>query len=114
MGGWKVTVRHGSEVEKESFDGLDAAIAEVERTAGRISSEGGLPPASGFRDYGPGELVQARIEVSGRGVLRKREGGIDVMGDGGLVPYAGVVNKKPLRPSEGESPIEALRRALEG
>lgn len=107
-------MRHGSGVEKERLGTLAAAIGEVERQARRIWGEGGLPPDSGFRDYAPGELVHARIEVSGPGVVRKREGGVDVMGDGGLVPYAGLIKKQPLRPEDGESPFDALRRALEG
>ncbi|MGH2925593.1 MAG: hypothetical protein ACRDK1_06425 [Solirubrobacterales bacterium] len=65
-----------------------------------------------LRDYEPGQRVHARVEISTGGPLRGREVGIDVMGDGTLVPYAGVVRKRPLEPSEGETAFEAVREAL--
>jgi hypothetical protein len=110
--GWRLTVRYGSEVDRESFDTAEQAIAELERRAETISSEGPLEPVAGFRDYQPGEQVAARFEVSGpRGLRRGREAGLDVMGDGRLVAYTGSILKRVL---DRGHPIDALREELAG
>ncbi len=67
-----------------------------------------------FRDYEPEAQVAARLELSGprsRLGLRGREVGLDVMGDGSLVPYIGAIFKRRLEPGSG-SPFEALREEL--
>jgi hypothetical protein len=38
--------------------------------------------------------------------------GIDVMGDGTIVPFSGGVMRQPLEPKSGESPYDAIRRVL--
>jgi hypothetical protein len=110
--GWRLTVRHGSEVDRESFDTAELAIAELERRAESIKSGGPLEPVAGFRDYRPSEQVAARFEVSGpRGLRRGREAGLDVMGDGRFVAYTGSILKRVL---DRGNPIEALREELAG
>jgi hypothetical protein len=79
------------------------AAADIVRT-------GPLDTAQGFREYEPGERVAARLEISSGGLLRGREAGIDVMGDGALVPYAGVVRKRKL---DGRSPDRAIAAVAE-
>ena len=112
MAKWKLVSRHGPEVKRERFDDLDAAIATMEERTRDIRREGPLREVSAIRDYKPGEQVRARLELSTGGPLRRRAGGIDVMGDGSLVPYVGVVQKQPLEPRDGESPFDAVRAAL--
>lgn len=112
MVAFRLTVRHGPKVERASFDGLDEAIAAMERRAEEIRGEGPLAGIRTLRDYEPGERVHARLELSTGGVLRGREAGVDVMGDGALVPYAGVVRKRRLEPGDGETAFEAVRGAL--
>jgi hypothetical protein len=109
---YRLTVRHGPKVKRERFDGLDEAIAAMERRTEEIRDEGPLASVKALRDYEPGERVHARLELSTGGVLRGREAGIDVMGDGALVPYAGVVRKRRLEPGDGETAFEAVRGAL--
>jgi hypothetical protein len=110
--GWRLTVRHGSEVDRESFDTAELAIAELERRAESIKSGGPLEPVAGFRDYRPSEQVAARFEVSGpRGLRRGREAGLDVMGDGRFVAYTGSILKRVL---DRGHPIDALREELAG
>jgi len=58
--------------------------------------------------------VQARLELSAGGLLRGREAGLDVMGDGALVPYVGVIRKRRLEPGRGQSAFDAVREALMG
>ena len=112
MAAYRLTIRHGPEVERESFDSLDAAVAAMERRAEMIRSEGPLGSVKSLRDYEPGEQVHARLELSTGGLLRGREVGVDVMGDGALVPYAGVVRKSKLEPRDGDTAFEAVRSAL--
>jgi hypothetical protein len=113
VSGWRLVIRHGSRVDREAFDNLDDAIAAMERRAEEIRGEGPLEEVSALRDFESGERVHARLELSTGGVLRGREVGIDVMGDGALVPYVGVVRKRRLEPREGETAFDALRQALQ-
>jgi hypothetical protein len=102
---WKVTVRHGSSVRRERFATLDEAIAEVRRRVDEVQREDRLPPVSALRDFSPGQQVQARIEISGPGLFRAPEGGIDVMGDGGAIVYSGAIRKETI---EADTLDEAL------
>jgi hypothetical protein len=112
MSGYQLTVRHGSQVDRERFDDLDEAVAELRRRAEEVRGEGPLETVSAFRDYEPGKRVAARLELSSGGWLRGREAGVDVMGDGTLIPYAGGVRRKPLESGQGRSAFEAVRKAL--
>jgi len=99
-------------VERERFASLEDAVAGLERRAEAIRAEGGLEETSMIRTYAPGDQVHARLELSGAGRLRRAEAGLDVMGDGRLVPYKGAIRKKQLAPRSGRSPYEAIRAAL--
>lgn len=112
MGAWQLTIRHGSEVRRESFESLDEACLELERRAEAIRQEGPVAEAKMFRTYEPGDQVHARLEVSGPGWVRGPEAGVDVMGDGKLVPYRGAIFKKKLEPRRSQSAYEAVREAL--
>jgi hypothetical protein len=109
---YRLTTRHGSRVQKESFESLDEAIQAMERRSGEIRREGPLSEISALRDFKPGQRVHARLELSTGGVLRGTEGGIDVMGDGTLVPYVGGVRKRKLEPPDGGTAFDAVREAL--
>jgi hypothetical protein len=111
---WKVTVRHGSNVGREKFATLDEAIAEAKRRVDEISREGGLPAISAFREHKPAQRVQARIEISGPGLIRHPEGGIDVMGDGQAVAYTGAIRKETIEADSLDQAFERLQDALAG
>jgi len=113
MGAWKLTVRHGSEVEHRSFDDLGEAVAEMRRRALEIRAEGPSQPASALRDFGPEEQVHARLELSGRGLLRKPVAGIDVRGNGEFVPYRGAIRRQELDPTNYDTPFDLVRETLE-
>jgi len=99
-------------VEREDFDDLDAAIAAMQRRAREIRSEGPLDEINALRDFRPRDRVHARLGLSSRTFMRRREAGIDVMGDGALIPYTGLVRKRKLDSSSGESPFDAVREEL--
>jgi hypothetical protein len=109
---WKVTVRHGSNVGREKFDSVDEAIADARRRVEEIRREGGLPAISVFRTHSPDQRVHARIEISGPGLIRTPEGGIDVMGDGTVIPYKGAIRKERLAAGSLDEALERLRSAL--
>jgi hypothetical protein len=109
---WKVTVRHGPSVGREKFDSLDEAIAEARRRVQEIRREDRLPPVSMLRDFSPADQVQARIEISGPGLIRAPEGGIDVMGDGSAIAYTGAIRKEPIEADSLEQAFERLGEAM--
>jgi hypothetical protein len=111
---WKVTVRHGPRVGREKFDSLDEAIAEARRRVEEIQREGGLPAISTFREHPSDQRVEARIEISGPGLIRSPEGGIDVMGDGHAVAYTGAVRKETIEAGALDDAFELLRASLDG
>jgi hypothetical protein len=100
-------------VHRESFASLDDAIEAMEERCREIRGAGPLEEFRALSDFEPAQRVHARIELSTGGVLRGREVGIDVMGDGALVPYTGVIRKRRLEPPDGETAFEAVRDALQ-
>jgi hypothetical protein len=112
MAAWKLIVRHGSDVSHASFDDLGEAIAEMRRRALGIRAEGPAQPVSALRDFGPGEQVRARLQLSGKGLLRKPVAGVDVRGDGTFMPYRGGVRREELDPTGYETPFDAVRETL--
>lgn len=110
---WKLTVRHGSEVEHQGFDDLGEAVAAMRRRALDIRAEGPVGSASLLRDYAPGDQVHARLELKGKGLLRKPTAGIDVRGDGTFLPYRGGVGREEMDPSGHDTPFDLVRETLE-
>ena len=71
--------------------------------------------ASAFRrKYEPGEQVMARLEISTGGPFRGRDAGLDVMGDGSLVPFRGGVSRKEVSAERDEAAYDAVAKALQG
>lgn len=99
-------------MDRESHAALEDAVASMRRHAARIRSEGGLPEISMLRTYEPGIQVHARLEISTGGPLRGRDAGVDVMGNGAIVPFRGGVFRKPLEPAPGESSFDAVEAVL--
>lgn len=112
MGSFKLTIRNGSKVTRETHPGLEEALAALRSHTERIRSEGDLAAVSVIRTYEPGDQVRARLEISTGGLLRSRDAGIDVMGDGGLVPFRGGVFRKELTAAAGGTAFDAVERAM--
>jgi hypothetical protein len=109
---WKLTVRHGSKVDRDKFETLEAALGETRAAGARVLAEGNLGTVSAFRDYTPDKRVAARIELSSGGLFGARGGGIDLMGDGSVVAYSGAIRKQPLEAETLDQAIDALGSAL--
>jgi hypothetical protein len=112
VGKWKVTVRHGSSVGRERFDSLDEAIGEARRRIDEIRRDDRLPEITVFRRHTPGQRVSARIEITGPGLIRSPEGGIDVMGDGNAIAYTGAIRKETIEADTLDDAFERLATAL--
>ncbi len=112
MPSWKLTIRHGSDVSHESFGDLDEAVAEMRRRALEIRAEGPVKATSVLRDFGPEQQVHARLQLTGKGLLRKPVAGIDVRGDGTFMPYRGAVTREELDPTDHDSPFDLVRKTL--
>ena len=113
MPSWKLTVRHGSDVDHLHFDDLGAAVRGMRELALEIRSEGPLRPVSSLRDFKPGDQVAARLQISTGGLLRKRVAGIDVRGNGTFVPFKGGVVREELDPTNYDTPFDLVRETLE-
>jgi hypothetical protein len=110
---WKLTVRHGPEVSHESFADLGEAVAAMRERALAIRSEGPAERVRSLRDFEPEDQVQARLQISGRGLLRKPVAGVDVRGDGTFVPFKGGVAREELDPTDHDTPFDLVRETLE-
>jgi hypothetical protein len=111
---WKLTVRHGSNVDREEFEDLDDAVGELMRRAEQVRAEGPLEEVSALRDFEPADQVHARLEISGRGILRPPTAGVDVRGDGSMVAFSGSVRRQEIEPGADQTVFEAVRGALDG
>jgi hypothetical protein len=110
---WKLTIRNGSKVSRQSFEDLDEAVAEMRRRALEIRAA--APPAktvSALRDFEPAEQVTARLQIAGRGLLRKPVAGVDVRGDGTFMPFRGAVARQELDPTAHDTPFDLVRETL--
>jgi hypothetical protein len=110
---WKLTVRNGSDVSHLNFEDLGEAVATMRERALAIRAEGPLKAASFVRDYAPRDQVKARLQLSGRGLLRKPSAGVDVRGDGSFVPFAGGVVRDELDPTDHDTPFDLVRETLQ-
>ncbi len=113
MSRWKLTVRHGSDVDHAQFDDLEEAVAAMRGRAMAIRSEGPVRRVQSLRDYEPGDQVHARLQLSGRGLFRKPVAGVDVRGDGTFVPFKGGVVREELDPTHHDTPFDLVRETLE-
>jgi hypothetical protein len=104
--------RSGAKVERVGFDGLDEALAALERR-GEELQDGASARTVDLkvgRRFEPVQQVVARLELAGPGRLRA---GIDVRGDGSAEAWTGRVRRKLVDQLPRESPYDALRRSLE-
>lgn len=113
MARYKLTTRNGPKVVREHYDSLAAALEALREQAERIRAEGGLAEVKTLRTYGPEQRVKARLELTSGGTLRRgRTAGVDVMGDGSVVPFSGGVLREELSAPAGGSAYDAVAEAM--
>ena len=108
---YKVVVRSGGEVRKESYEDLADALTAIERAGGELV-EGARARAVGgtlLRRLEPVQQVVGRVELRGPGRLRA---GVDVRGDGSSEAFVGRVRRELVEQRKRESAVDALRRVL--
>lgn len=112
---FRLTIRHGHQVSKRDESEVDAALAVLAESVRSVRREGALEPVSMIRRFEPEARVAARIEISTGGLLRRRDAGVDVMGDGTLIAFTGGVGRhEAWRGTEIESALEVVREAIGG
>lgn len=110
--GWKLTVRYGSDVSRKSFDTLDEALDAAREAADEVVADGTLDNVKAIRDYGPAQIVNARIEISGKGFFSPPTAGIDIQGDLSVIAYRGGVRRAELKGSTVAQGLKSVRMAL--
>lgn len=109
---WRVTIRIGPKVVKHRAASAADAVALLERELTGADARRDEQRAL-VRTYTPQEQVAARGEVRGGGPPWARPGGgIDVRGDGSMEAYTGRVSRRLVAQEAGETPFDALLRAL--
>ena len=106
-------MRHGSDVDHAQFDDLAEAVAAMRERAMAIRSEGPMDRVQSLRDFEPRDQVNARLQLSSGGFLRKSVAGVDVRGDGTFVPFKGGVAREELDPTDHDTPFDLVRETLE-
>lgn len=106
-------MRHGSDVDHESFDDLGTAVEEMRARALAIRSEGPVRPVSALRDFESRDQVHARLQLSSGKLFKKSIAGVDVRGDGTFVPFKGGVAREELDPTGHDTPFDLVRETLE-
>jgi hypothetical protein len=111
---YTVTIRIGPQVTRVRVPSLADAIDVLELRlttlgpAARRTTQRALA-----REYEPVQQVAARGELSGpRRLMPRVQAGADVRGDGSIETYRGRVRRELVAQEPGESPFDALRRAL--
>lgn len=111
---WTVTVRAFARVERTRFKELEQALEELESRAKALSVEAPKRPVNlRVKTYDPVQQVFGRVELSGpQRLFPGVRAGVDVRGDGSVEAYLGRVKRELVEQRRGQSPYEALRRAL--
>jgi len=106
---YKVTVRRRGRTERSRHASLSEALTALEARLDDLGSQERRGTERALaRDLAPVEQVAVRGEVAGRGV----RGGVDMRGDGSLEAYTGRLKRTLIEAAPGETPYDALGRAL--
>ena len=107
--GYTLTLRREGGTEKRRFDELAAALDALEEEGRAFAQTERRQGTRAFlREYEPVQIVALRAELSGGGV----RAGVDVRGDGSAEAFTGRLRRRLVEQRDGESPYDALRRAL--
>jgi hypothetical protein len=111
---WKLTVRAGPRVERQSFEKLGDAMDALEARARTLADSSPRRAVDlRVRRFEAVEQVAARLELAGPQRLSPSvRAGIDVRGDGSTEAYVGRIKRRLVEQRKGETPYRALRREL--
>src|SRR4051812_36609934 len=109
MAAYKLTVRRRGGTTRERFASLPQALAALEARLDELTPlQRRGRERSLSREIAPVEQVALRGEVAGPGT----RGGVDVRGDGSAEAFTGRWRRVLVEREPGETPYDALRRAL--
>jgi hypothetical protein len=111
---YTVTIRVGPQVTRVRVGSLGEAIDVLQTRLTNLGPAARLRPQRLLgREYEPVTQVAARGELSGPSRLIPRvHAGADVRGDGSIEAYRGRLRRELVSQEDGETPFDALRRAL--
>ena len=110
---WTLRLRQGPTVTKRRFDSLEAALDGLQEAIDAAGPQRRRTAHAFVREVEPVKQVALRAEVSGpQRLFAQVNGGIDVRGDGSPEAFTGRVSRAVVERRDGESAIDALRRAL--
>ncbi|MGI8749293.1 MAG: hypothetical protein ACR2J6_01880 [Thermoleophilaceae bacterium] len=108
---YRLTVHAGARVRRVQHDDLSGALAALETRAREVVDSVPAHAQGGrlMRRFDPVQQVVARLELSGPKGLRAD---LDVRGDGSAEAFTGRLRRTLVHQRPGESPYQALSRAL--
>jgi hypothetical protein len=110
MADWTLKVRAGPKVDRSRHADVTAALAALESRGRDLERTADAKPRAPLgRTFEPVQQVVARLELSGPGRVCA---GVDVRGDGSAESWTGRLRRQVLEQRRGESPYDALRRAV--
>ena len=110
---YTLTIRNGATVERERFQTLTAALDALENRMAALAGKRLDTVDLKYRQFEPVAQVAVRAEIAGPGrLLATVRGGVDLRGDGSLEAYTGRLGRRLVEQQTGETPYQALRRAL--
>ena len=111
---WTVTVRVEARVDRRRFDELDAALEELDSRVDELSRQASDNPLkTRLKRYDAVQQVFGRVELAGpQRFVPAVRAGVDVRGDGSIEAYMGRVRRTLIEQRKGETPFDALRRAV--
>jgi|SRR5215207_5145827 len=112
---FRLVTRNGAKVTRERAETLGEALDLLERYGRGLAAQPRRKEVDlRFRTFAPADQVAARVEMKGPQRWRPAvRAGIDVRGDGSVAAWTGGTQREPVEPEAGESPYDALRRALQ-
>jgi hypothetical protein len=96
------------------FEELEPALDELEARVKSLSSAAPKRPLElRVKTYDPVQQVFGRVELAGpQRFFPSVRAGADVRGDGSVEAYKGRVKRELIEQRRGETPFQALRRAV--